>query len=236
MATTVVEPTLEQFEVETAQAGALVLKEFGAIIKIENDDQFQKIARAAMDAAANIKAIQEHVGPEKKNRYDLWKKLCEVETRLCQPFEQVKTRGAKLTAAYQIEQEQKRQREEAELQRKAQEEAEKVRQQQAEQLDREGRMADAVALLDSDIETIIPVVAPTQVPKVTGISAPRTTYKVRVTNLMELVKAVAEGKAQIQFLILDESFANKMASALKGALSIPGLEVVKDISSSVRSR
>lgn len=65
------------------------------------------------------------------------------------------------------------------------------------------------------------IVVPSSVPRVTGFTR-RGTWKVEVTDLMELVKAVAEGKQLISFLCADISALNKQASATREHTNIPG--------------
>ena len=59
--------------------------------------------------------------------------------------------------------------------------------------------------------------------KVSGIST-RDNWKGRVTNKMELIKAVAEGRASEALLLVDESELNRRAKALKNELNVPGCE------------
>lgn len=74
------------------------------------------------------------------------------------------------------------------------------------------------------------VVAPTvqvDVPKVAGLST-RKAYKAKVIDLMALVKAIAEGKAPVAYVLANEQVLNKMAAALKEQMSIPGVELEED--------
>lgn len=59
--------------------------------------------------------------------------------------------------------------------------------------------------------------------KVSGIST-RDNWKGRVTNKMELIKAVAEGRASEALLLVDEAELNRRAKALKNELNVPGCE------------
>jgi hypothetical protein len=81
------------------------------------------------------------------------------------------------------------------------------------------------------------IVAPmvqVDVPKVAGLSS-RKNYKAKVTDLMALVKAVAEGKAPLAYVMANEVTLNKMAKALKEQMSIPGVELVEDTIKSSRA-
>lgn len=128
----------------------------------------------------------------------------------------------------QTEWDQKCAREQAERDRLAREEAQKQAQEDLLQqaIDAEERGEDADEVLAQPVYAV-PVVTQVQSqPKIAG-KVSKTTYSARVTNLMLLVKAVAEGKAPIQSLQPDESFINAQARSFKDGFSIPGCELQK---------
>lgn len=51
----------------------------------------------------------------------------------------------------------------------------------------------------------------------------KTTYKATLTNKMDLIKAVAEGKVSLEALDVNQSFLNKQATGYKEGMSIPGV-------------
>jgi hypothetical protein len=57
-----------------------------------------------------------------------------------------------------------------------------------------------------------------------GKAAGRKTWKVRLTDIKALAKAVAEGEAPQELLQFNENFGNQLARASKGARKIPGVE------------
>lgn len=63
-------------------------------------------------------------------------------------------------------------------------------------------------------------------PKVTGIAS-KSTWCGECDNFTVLVKAVAEGKAPINLLTLDQTQLNKYARAQERAMSIPGCRAVE---------
>ena len=243
------EVDVDKFEEELAAKGALVLKECQAIEKIENQEQAERLGRQATDAAANIKAIQEHIGPEKQRRHGLWKRVCEKETKLCAPFEEVKKRNSQLIGKWQLEQEQIRIAEEERLRAEELRKSQELQAQQAEQLASEGRVEEGVAVLESAPE-VMPVITTSRATKVAGISAPKIKYKAEIVDLMALVKAVAEGRLPLNVFgeqdrftkvwILDtkdsgQRFLDKMADTFKKGFEYPGCRLKEDISSSVRA-
>lgn len=130
-------------------------------------------------------------------------------------------------------------REQAEAARKAQEEAQAA----AAAGDQEAAAAAmaaaqaaeqqaAVAAMTAQVVTVAPAVeAPA---KVSGISG-RVTYSAEVTDLMELVKAVAAGAAPIECLQADTKFLGAQARAFKKAGQLyPGVMAVAERSIAAR--
>jgi len=151
-----------------------------------------------------------------------------VDAPLCEAEGILKPRIAR----YLQEQERLRQEEELRLRKIEQEEAERRQLEEAVALDAIGETTLANEILDAPIVPI-PVVAPRTVPKVQGI-AMTTRYSASVTNLMDLVRAVAAGRAPIQCLKADDVFLNQQARAMKEALSYPGVRLNKESGISAR--
>lgn len=94
-------------------------------------------------------------------------------------------------------------------------------------------MQATAAALTAQVVTVAPTVQ--AAPKVSGIST-RTTYSAQVTDLMELVKAVAEGKAPIEAIQADTKFLGAQARAFKKAGQLyPGVMAVADTSVAARA-
>jgi colicin import membrane protein len=131
-------------------------------------------------------------------------------------------------------------REQAEAARKAQEEAQSAAaagdQAAADKAMAEAQAAQeqaAMAAMTANVVTITPQVeAPA---KVSGISG-RVTYSAEVTNLMELVKAVAAGTAPLEALQADAKFLGAQARAFKKAGQLyPGVMAVAERSIAARA-
>lgn len=95
------------------------------------------------------------------------------------------------------------------------------------ELEESGDLEQASALLDEPV-VAAPVFTQAAAPaRVTGQVAKKT-YSAQVENLMELVKAVAAGKAPLQALKADESFINAQARSFKEGFSMPGCKLKTD--------
>ena len=223
-----VEQTIQQ------ECQALVLALDESIVSITDDTSYQAVCQRLKNAAANIKAIEGHIAPIKEKRYAEWKRVTGIESRLTAPFVAVKTRDSRLVGQYQAQKQREAQEETRRQQQLAEERAKKDREAAAEQLAVEGRTAEGVALLETQEAIPEPSYIAPSTPRVSGISAPRTRYTAEVTNLKELVAAVAAGKASLGFLEVNQSNLNKAAEIEKDAFSVPGCKVRKGFSSSVR--
>lgn len=119
-------------------------------------------------------------------------------------------------AAYLEEQESQRR----EAERKAQEAAQL---QEAVNAEAMGDVGGVEAALNG--YGVASVIVPSSVPKVEGIST-RDVWSGEVTNLLALVRTVAEGKAPLEFLTINPTFLNQMARAMKQNLRYPGVRAV----------
>lgn len=92
----------------------------------------------------------------------------------------------------------------------------------AEELEQQAMEANHAA---DSITYYAPVAAPTKTVKGASI---RKNWKAEVTDLMALVKAVAEGKASIELLSADMKAINKRAKALEAEFKVPGIRVYNE--------
>ena len=193
---------------------------------------------AAAVELAKIKAVSKKIDADRR---ELTRPLDDEKNRVMdyvRPFttalERAETEFKNALIAYEKDQERKRQLVEAE-------EAERLRKQQAaldkraERAEASGRDEKAETLREQASELTYAAPAPVAVPpKVSGISS-RTTYNAEVTNLMDLVKAVAEGRAPLKYVMADMNVLNTIAKALKEDYSVPGTKVVARTSMSARA-
>lgn len=230
------EDNLDTFGSEYAEK-ALVLQQSVAIEKIVNEGQFKQVATAGLEAAANIKALEAYIGPIKERAYAKWKRITTVLSAKVGPFEKVKEKSGQLIGVYQYEIKQQRLREDnAERLRQAAED-EKTRAAQAEQLAKEGRIEDGVALLEAPVVNVAPVMATTQVPKAQGVTdSGEGVFSAEVTDLLALVKAVAAGTVPILAIEANEKFLNQQAKSMKQLLAYPGVKVNRTFKSGFRPK
>jgi chromosome segregation ATPase len=188
---------------------------------------------------AETKAAEERRAAEEKRRAQ------EVERRKAQEAEMARLKAERDAA-------EARARGDREARERA-EQAEKEARAQAAAAERAARDAEAAAaklearaesteqrgveraeILQQQARSVVAPVVQVEVPKVAGLSS-RKNYKAKVTNLMALVRAVAEGTAPLAYVMANEATLNKMAKALQEQICIPGVELVQDTIKSSRA-
>ena len=109
--------------------------------------------------------------------------------------------------------------------REAQARAEEEARQQAEAAQSAQAEAQATAVT-AEVVSIVPTVAAPA--KVSGIAG-RVTYTAQVDDLLELIKAVAEGKAPVECICANDKFLGAQARAFKKAGALyPGVTAVAE--------
>ena len=123
--------------------------------------------------------------------------------------------------AYDEEQEQLRRGKEIELRKKAMRIEEEARLQAAIQAEKAGQKEAAEQILETP--TVEPVVVVPKEPKIAGGPIYRRIWKAEVISFETLVKAVADGKVNINALSPNQTFLNAQARSLKNTFSFPGV-------------
>ncbi len=224
----------------TAEAeGMLVVAQ---AYEIDSPDMYQLAAQELSKIKARYKAINDA-------RLSITRPMDEAKKRVMaffdQPLKPLKAAESflkKVMLDWDQKQERIRQEKEAEA-RKAQEEARKKAEAEAEAARKKAEEAakgndeqaaaearakaeEAQAQQEALEHAPAPVVMP-DTPKVKGLSK-RQKWSAEVTDFEALVKAVAEGKAPITLLKVDQTALNGMARSLKDALNIPGIRAVAE--------
>ena|SRR3990167_4473720 len=168
-----------------------------------------------------------------------WKAAKDLYNFFINPYDEAETIVKRKIVTYESEQERKRQEEARLAEAKRQEEERKRREElerQAKAAEEKGRTEKAEALREK-AETVVapPVFTPPPPPRAGGTSFPKT-WKGEVTNIMDLLKAIVEGKAPVTLIEINQSAINAAAKTYKNTMTIPGLKFteVTDMSSRIR--
>ena len=131
---------------------------------------------------------------------------------------------------------QEEQRKAREVQARAEEAARKEREkleEQARKAEASGKTEKADALREVANMTTTPIIA-AQPTKIAGLSV-RTIWRARVNDKRALVEAALNRADIMALIVVDESALNKLATALKENLSVPGVEAYAEDSMSARA-
>lgn len=93
---------------------------------------------------------------------------------------------------------------------------------------------EVASIVDAPVAVVAAPVQPTYA-KAAGVSK-RDNWKAKVTNMKDLVKAVAAGKVPLEYLLPNEQALNARAKADKQTLNIPGVIAWNDSIVSGRTR
>lgn len=216
------EPAILAFKANYDDLGeaAFDLKERAAILTVVDSEATRELANKLMrEGATGKKQTETLCSPIKGVTNKLWKSFCGLENNLLGEFAAVRTRLEPMALAYDRKKEQERKAEEARLAEIAKREAEDAAIAEAERLQAEGHAQAAEAVLSRPVQAAPVYVAPAA--KSSGEATVRP-WEVTVVDLMELVKAVASGKAPLGALEASMSFLKKEANGRKELYDIPG--------------
>ena len=132
-----------------------------------------------------------------------------------------------LIISYQDQKERERREQEEKLRKQAEAEEKKKKEaleERAKKAEASGKAEKAEELRQKaeEVQVVAPILAPT-IQKVEGLSF-RENWSAEVIDLMSLVKAVAEGKAPLNFLQANQTVLNSQAKATKDAMQFPGVK------------
>ena len=85
---------------------------------------------------------------------------------------------------------------------------------------------EEVAAVVSEAVTVAPVVLPKATPKLQGGPVYREVWSAECVDVVVLCRAVSEGKASRECVLPNMPALNKMATALKNTMNIPGIRAV----------
>lgn len=196
-------------------------------LKITKQDESDLVASYLINLREIRKRIADFFKPDIEKAHQLHKSLISK-------MNQVDTEPAKAEMTYRRmlsdwnEQERRRIAEEQrKLDEKARKDAMKVAKKEGDE-----KLAEQI---QNGKVPVVSMKTPEPIQKTEGIST-REYWKAEVQDLMALVKAVASGKASIEYLTPNMQVLNKIVSATKGNISIPGVIARKETGINVRTK
>lgn len=204
------------------------LGELARSLKITNQESYDAAAERLKAVVALRKEIVDHHLEMKQRTYAAWQSVIAAEKKLLDPVTEAERIYKREIGAWETEQ----RRIEDEKRAQAQREADRLA---AEQREREIEQAEAAGADPEEVAAIcaepLPVAPPPPVPqtfqRAAGIST-SANWKGTCHSLALLVKAIAEGKANIGLVTANETAINQLARATRGTLQIPGIRFFND--------
>lgn len=204
------------------------------ITVIETPEQLKEANDAGRVLQAGSKDCEAFFAPIKRQLDAIKKPVLAHETAFAGELDTEKRRLGVLITAYNQKVERERQAEEARQREEAERQERERKLQLAIEAEQAGDSQGAEAILEEPIMPA-PVAIQQEAPRKMSGQVPKTTYSCTVTNLMELVKAVAEGRAKIQCIMADEAYLNSTARNDKEGFSIPGCRLNRSNSTHFRA-
>jgi hypothetical protein len=224
--------------------GSITLK-----LAIVNADDYQRAGNLLLTVKSYRKDFDAAWRPEMDRRFEAHRELTTPFNKVDKSAKLIEDMLAVAVNKFRADAERARVAEQKRLQEVAQKQAEEEQRQRQEanqiaaaiEAEQSGNKELAETIIAAPIDPtpawVAPVILQSSVPKVEGLST-RTTWKARVkgepgtadydANFLLLVKAVAEGKAPMSLLKLNDKTLNDLGRAMKTQFTVPGCESYPD--------
>ena len=207
-----------------------------AAIEITDQASYDLMALTVVELTELERRIVEHHAPIKKATDFAHKTAVKAEKDMLLPVQTAKAQGKLKIVNWDREQERIRREEERRLREEAARREEDLRLQAAVEMEQTGATKEEVetALAQPSAPAPAPVAHPTY-EKAQGIST-REVWSARIDSIVELCKAIAEGRASAELVLPNTTALNGMARAMRSTMNVPGVTAVCDTTLSVRTR
>lgn len=223
----------EKRRIELRKEYETILSEARKVTEITSPDVAEHVNNLGRLLQAGTKEAEIFFSPIKQQIDRFKAPVLKDEKEFSGALDEEKRRLGRLITGWNLKCEQER----IEAERRSREESERqAREEQlarAVELDASGDHEAAEQLLEEPV--FAPVVAQTIAPRRAKGQVGKVYYRAEVTNLMELVKAVASGRAPLLCVQANMTFLNNQADAFKEAFSMPGCKLDRSTSTHFRA-
>jgi len=211
--------------IETVEMQALSIPEKAKALIVASNEQYEQGESLLVSCKQMEHEIHEAFDGIVEKAHLAHKEAVAKRTSFLKPIEEGRIILKVKMIAYQTEQERIRQEEQRRLEAEAKERAEREALEQAIAAEQSGDTETAEAIISEPVY-VAPVIAPKVAPAASRLSAGREIWSAHEVDLMLLVKAIAEGKQPVTLVMANMPALNKMASALKSSMSVPGYRAI----------
>lgn len=232
------ELTLEKETLEKEVAPSSIV-EYANTLQIKTYEDTFAAQETLKEIKRRQKIVNDRLEPIRDNAHKAWKSVCKLISDLLDPLNSAEAMIKRKCVAF--DEEQKRKREEAArlAEAKRQEEERKEREKaeaQAAKAREQGKIEKAEAFEEkAQTVTVPPKFVPPPAPTAIKGASFRTTWKGEVFDLIALCKAIAEGKASPNMVLVNQSAINLHARANKDSWPIPGVRFSEEKDMSMRA-
>lgn len=208
------------------QGGMVRLTEWAGALVVQSAQDYEAAVHMLKDVKTVRASIVEFFRDPKTKAHATWKAIVAKEKGLTERLDAVERQAKGVMLTWQRAEQEKARAEQERLRRIEEERARKEREKlaaRAAKAAEKGKAEKAEELLAAAdaVEAVVPIVQ-SEVPKVAGASTQRR-WVVKAVDKAALVAAAAQDANLLGYLKVDESALQKIAMALKGQVSIPGV-------------
>ena len=222
-------------EVQEVTTTALAVPDQARAIVVTDNASYAAAAELLITIKGIRRKIEDTFKPIKQKMDAAKKEVLDQERAADAPLRQAEDYLKPQLAKWDAEQERIRREEERRLQDEARKREEEARLAAAIEAEQAGAKEEAEQILEQPVY-VAPVVVPKATPKVAGGPVFQTRWFASVTDIKALCRAVADGKASTEYVmglekdrltgIVSCPALNKMATALKGTMNVPGVQAM----------
>lgn len=209
-------------EVETK---ALSIVEQAKLVKVVDSETYLQAGTFWQAIKAMIEEVKATFDPICEAAHKAHKTATAQRAKFLEPLEETSKAVKRLMAFYDAEQARKAKEEQDRLAAIARKEAEERQIQDALAAAESGDIEESESILNEPV-VAPPVFVPKDVPKIQGGPVYREIWSAEVVDVVALCRAIADGKASKELVTPNGPALNKMATALKSTLNIPGVRAV----------
>jgi hypothetical protein len=219
------EAALKIVETNEVESKALTIVDQAKAITVTDADTYTIAGNMWKDLGDMMDKIDETFNPLIEAAHRSHKAALAKKAEFYNPLKEARTNIKKLMSDYDQKQERLRQEEQRRLEVEARRQEEERRLQDAILAEELGETEEASAILEEPVQ-VAPVIVPKATPKLPGGPVYREVWSAQVTDIKALCKAVADGRVSKECVQANMPALNKMATALKRTMNIPGVQAV----------
>jgi len=216
------EPALKIVETNEVETKALTIVDQAKAVVVKDAESYTAAGVMWKTIKDMMKEVSDTFDPIIEQAHKAHKKALEQKAKYYSPLDQASRNVKKLMSDYDEEQRRIAEAEARRLQEIARKEEEERRLQEAILAEEAGEKEEAAAILEEPVY-VPPVQVQKATPKLQGGPVYREVWSARVTDIRALCRAVADGKASPECVMGNMPTLNRMATALKATMQIPGV-------------